>query len=120
MTQTTLSTTTLVIIAFLPLLTATLVGIFGTAIGGRILGNKASHTLTIGGVLVSCVLSVMVLMQVALLLAGPAAAALVMQLAMTTVIMPLYVGSVYAAWKQMFAHRRQRVPPPVAEHIFEA
>ena len=46
--------------------------------------------------------------------------ALVMQLAMTTVIMPLYVGSVYAAWKQMFAHRRQRVPPPVAEHIFEA
>ena len=64
MTQTTLSTTTLVIIAFLPLLTATLVGIFGTAIGGRILGNKASHTLTIGGVLVSCVLSVMVLMQV--------------------------------------------------------
>ena len=63
---------------------------------------------------------VMVLMQVALLLAGPAAAALVMQLAMTTVIMPLYVGSVYAAWKQMFAHRRQRVPPPVAEHIFEA
>ena len=65
MTQATLSTTTLVIIAFLPLLTATLVGIFGTAIGGRILGNKASHTLTIGGVLVSCVLSVMVLIGVA-------------------------------------------------------
>ena len=63
---------------------------------------------------------VMILMQVALLLAGPAAAALVMQLAMTTVIMPLYVGSVYAAWKQMFAHRRRQTPPPVTEHVFEA
>ncbi|MCG8274928.1 BPSS1780 family membrane protein [Stenotrophomonas sp. NLF4-10] len=63
---------------------------------------------------------VMVLMQVALLLAGPGAAALVMQLAMTTVIMPLYVGSVYAAWKQMFAHRGRPVPPPAAGHVFEA
>ena len=46
--------------------------------------------------------------------------ALVMQLAMTTVIMPLYVGSVYAAWKQMFAHRGRKTPPPVADHVFEA
>jgi len=55
---------------------------------------------------------VFVLMQVALLLGGMGAAAFVMQLSMTTVIMPLYVGAVYAAWKQMFAHRG-RTPPPV-------
>ena len=35
-------------------------------------------------------------------------------------IMPLYVGSVYAAWKQMFAHRGRKTPPPVADHVFEA
>jgi len=56
---------------------------------------------------------VMVLMQIAMLLGGVGAAAFVMQLAMATVIMPLYVGAVYAAWKQMFAHRGRAAPPPV-------
>jgi len=56
---------------------------------------------------------VMVLMQVAMLLGGVGAAAFVMQLAMATVIMPLYVGAVYAAWKQMFAHRGRVLPPEV-------
>lgn len=65
---------------------------------------------------------VVVLMQVAILLGGMGAAAFVMQLSVTTVIMPLYVGAVYAAWKQMFAHRG-RTPPPVPgapSNVFEA
>lgn len=55
---------------------------------------------------------VFVLMQVALLVGGMGAATFVMQLAVATVIMPLYVGAVYAAWKQMFAHRGRTTPPP--------
>ncbi len=64
----------------------------------------------------------LILMQVAMLVGGMGAAAFVMQLAVTTVIMPLYVGAVYAAWKQMFAHRG-RTPPPTApspDNVFAA
>ncbi|WP_312238920.1 BPSS1780 family membrane protein [Stenotrophomonas sp.] len=56
---------------------------------------------------------VFILMQLALLFGGMGAAAFVVQLSMSTVIMPLYVGAVYAAWKQMFAHRGRTPPPPV-------
>ncbi|WP_102946156.1 BPSS1780 family membrane protein [Stenotrophomonas sp. VV52] len=56
---------------------------------------------------------VVIAMQLAMLVAGVGAAAFVMQLAMSTVIMPLYVGAVYAAWKQMFDHRGRNTPPPV-------
>jgi len=56
---------------------------------------------------------VFILMQLALLFGGMGAAAFVFQLSMSTVIMPLYVGAVYAAWKQMFAHRGRTPPPPV-------
>ncbi len=60
----TLSASTLLAIPMLPLAAATLVGIFGTKMGGNLLGRKASHSLTIGGVLVSFILSAMVFMQV--------------------------------------------------------
>ncbi|WP_421567645.1 BPSS1780 family membrane protein [Stenotrophomonas sp. PD6] len=56
---------------------------------------------------------VAIMMQLALLVGGMGAAAFVVQLAMATVIMPLYVGAVYAAWKQMFAHRSRATPPQV-------
>ncbi len=56
---------------------------------------------------------VFILMQLALLFGGMGAAAFVVQLSMSTVIMPLYVGAVYAAWKQMFAHRGRTPPPAV-------
>lgn len=56
---------------------------------------------------------VAILMQIALLIGGTAAATALMQLVVTTVIMPLYVGAVYASWKQMFAHRTRGNPPPV-------
>ncbi|WP_312320064.1 BPSS1780 family membrane protein [Stenotrophomonas sp.] len=54
-----------------------------------------------------------IVMQVGLLIGGPAAASAIQLLVMTTVMMPLYVGAVYAAWKQMFAHRAGSTPPPV-------
>lgn len=65
---------------------------------------------------------VMMLMQIAMLVGGMGAAAFVMQLSMTTVIMPLYVGAVYSAWKQMFAHRDRSTPPPVPkpDNVFAA
>ncbi len=60
----TLSLTTLLLIALAPLAGAVLVGIFGTQMGGNLLGRKASHSLTIAGVGLSFLLSVQVLMQV--------------------------------------------------------
>lgn len=71
----------------------------------------------LGLVATACIYVLMlILMQIALLIGGPAAAGALVQLVMTTVIMPLYVGAVYAAWKQMFAHRGRGLhgtPPPV-------
>ena len=54
-----------------------------------------------------------IVIQIAMLLGGPLAAAFIAQLVLTTVLMPLYVGAVYAAWKQMFVHRGSRAVPPV-------
>lgn len=51
--------------------------------------------------------------NIATLFAGPGVGMAVLNLGMITVMMPLYVGAVYAAWKQMFAHRTRSTPPPV-------
>ena len=60
----TLSATTLLAIPLAPLAASALVGIFGTKMGGNLLGRSASALLTIGGVLLSFILSAMVFMQV--------------------------------------------------------
>ena len=60
----TLSLTTLLLIALSPLAGALLVGIFGTKMGGNVLGRAASHTIAIAGVAISFVLSAQVLWQV--------------------------------------------------------
>ncbi|ALA84412.1 TPA: BPSS1780 family membrane protein [Stenotrophomonas maltophilia] len=54
-----------------------------------------------------------IVIQIAMLIGGPLAAAFIAQLVLTTVLMPLYVGAVYAAWKQMFVHRGSRAAPPI-------
>ena len=58
---TTLQASTLLAVPLAPLVGSALAGIFGTRFGGNLLGRTASHTLTILGVLVSFVLSVMTL-----------------------------------------------------------
>jgi NADH-quinone oxidoreductase subunit L len=60
----TLSASTLLAIPLAPLAGAILAGVFGTKFGGNWFGRKASHTLTILGVLISFVLSSMTLMSV--------------------------------------------------------
>ncbi|MBT2768460.1 hypothetical protein J7J08_12510 [Stenotrophomonas sp. ISL-67] len=68
----------------------------------------------LGLIAAMCIYFVMIIvMQLALMAGGAGAAAFVMQLTNTAVIMPLYVGAVYAAWNQMFAHRGRVAPPPV-------
>jgi len=66
-----------------------------------------------------------IVVQLGMLLGGPLAAAFIAQLVFTTVLMPLYVGAVYAAWKQMFVHRGSRGAPsvpqsPPANDVFHA
>jgi len=66
-----------------------------------------------------------IVIQLAMLIGGPLAAAFIAQLVLTTVLMPLYVGAVYAAWKQMFVHRGSRAAPPIpatppANDVFHA
>jgi NADH-quinone oxidoreductase subunit L len=60
----TLSASTLLAVPMAPLVGATLAGILGTTFGGNVLGRRATHSLTILGVLVSFILSVMTLMLV--------------------------------------------------------
>jgi NADH-quinone oxidoreductase subunit L len=60
----TLSATTLLAVPMAPLLGAVLAGVFGTALGGNWIGRKLSHSLTILGVAVAFVLSVMTLLSV--------------------------------------------------------
>jgi NADH-quinone oxidoreductase subunit L len=60
----TLSATTLLAVPMAPLLGAVLAGIFGTALGGNWIGRKLSHSLTILGVAVAFVLSVMTMLSV--------------------------------------------------------
>ena len=62
----TLSVSSLVMVPMAPLAGALLAGIFGTAFGGNRIGRRLTHSLTILGVLVSFVLSVMTLKSVAL------------------------------------------------------
>ena len=60
----TLSAATLLAVPLAPLAGSMLVGIFGTKLGGNLLGRSAGHTLTILGVLVALALSVMTLFSV--------------------------------------------------------
>ena len=60
----TLSATTLLAVPMAPLLGAVLAGVFGTALGGNWIGRKLSHSLTIMGVAVAFILSVMTLQSV--------------------------------------------------------
>ena len=61
----TLNASTLLAVPLAPLAGAIAAGIFGTSFGGRVIGRRASHVLTILGVLVAFVLSAMTLKSVA-------------------------------------------------------
>jgi NADH-quinone oxidoreductase subunit L len=60
----TLSASTLLAVPLAPLVGAALAGILGTTFGGNVIGRRASHTLTILGVLVAFILSAMTLKDV--------------------------------------------------------
>jgi len=60
----TLSANTLLAVPLAPLVGAMLAGIFGTKLGGNLLGRKASHTVTILGVFIAFILSAMTLSDV--------------------------------------------------------
>jgi NADH-quinone oxidoreductase subunit L len=60
----TLSASTLLAVPLAPLVGSVLAGVFGTKLGGNLIGRKGSHTITISGVAVAFVLSVMTLLAV--------------------------------------------------------
>ena len=60
----TLSTTTLLMVPLAPLAGAVIAGFFGTKFAGNCIGRSMSHSLTILGVLVSFVISVLTLLSV--------------------------------------------------------
>ena len=60
----TLSANALLAVPLAPLVGAMLAGIFGTKLGGNLLGRKASHTVTILGVFIAFILSAMTLSDV--------------------------------------------------------
>ena len=60
----TLSSSTLLVIALAPLVGAIAAGVLGTKFGGNVMGRRMSHSLTILGVFLSFVLSVMTLQSV--------------------------------------------------------
>ncbi|MDB5913910.1 MAG: dehydrogenase subunit, partial [Ramlibacter sp.] len=62
---TTLNAATLLVVPLAPLAGAVLAGIFGTTFGGRVLGRRLAHTLTILGVFIAFVISAMTLKSVA-------------------------------------------------------
>jgi NADH-quinone oxidoreductase subunit L len=62
----TLNASTLLAVPLAPLVGAVLAGIFGTSLGGNLIGRRLSHTLTILGVFVAFVISAMTLKSVAL------------------------------------------------------
>jgi NADH-quinone oxidoreductase subunit L len=62
----TLTASTLLIVPMAPLAGAVLAGVFGTAFGGNWIGRRLSHTLTILGVLLAFIVSVMTLKSVAI------------------------------------------------------
>ena len=59
-----LSLPVLLAVVLAPLFSAVVVGIFGTAAGGNLLGRKAGHSIAIACVALACVLSFWVLAQV--------------------------------------------------------
>ena len=59
-----LSSSTLLVVALAPLVGAIAAGILGTKFGGNVIGRRMSHSVTILGVLLSFVLSVMTLQSV--------------------------------------------------------
>ncbi len=61
-----LSVSNLLVVPLAPLLGAMLAGVLGTKFGGNVMGRTATHSLTILGVLVAFVVSVMTLQSVAL------------------------------------------------------
>ncbi|MDD2844062.1 MAG: NADH-quinone oxidoreductase subunit L [Rhodoferax sp.] len=60
----TLSSSTLLVVALAPLVGALAAGVLGTKFGGNVIGRRLSHSVTILGVLLSFVLSVMTLQSV--------------------------------------------------------
>lgn len=60
----TLSASMLLAVPLAPLAGSVLVGVFGTAFGGNLIGRRGSHSLTILGVLIAFVLSAMTLQSV--------------------------------------------------------
>jgi NADH-quinone oxidoreductase subunit L len=63
---TTLNAATLLAVPLAPLAGAVLAGVFGTTLGGNMIGRRLSHTLTILGVFIAFVLSALTLKSVAL------------------------------------------------------
>ena len=61
----TLSISNLLVVPLAPLFGAVIAGVFGTKFGGNVIGRAATHSLTILGVLVAFVFSVMTLVSVA-------------------------------------------------------
>jgi len=61
----TLSVSSLLVVPLAPLMGAVLAGVLGTKFGGNVIGRSASHSLTIAGVLIAFIVSVMTLMSVA-------------------------------------------------------
>ena len=61
----TLSISNLLVVPLAPLFGAAIAGVFGTKFGGNVIGRAATHSLTIMGVLVAFVFSVMTLVSVA-------------------------------------------------------
>src|SRR5690349_4479901 len=62
---TTLNAATLLAVPLAPLARAVLAGVFGTTLGGNVIGRRLSHTLTILGVFIAFVISAMTLKSVA-------------------------------------------------------
>ena len=60
----TLSASTLLVVPLAPLVGSALAGIFGTKFGGNVIGRRVTHSLTILGVFIAFVLSVMTLQSV--------------------------------------------------------
>ncbi len=60
----TLSAATLLVVPLAPLVGSLIAGILGTAFGGNRIGRTASHSVTIGGVLIAFIVSVLVLLDV--------------------------------------------------------
>ena len=60
----TLSATTLLAVPLAPLFAAVVTGVFGTKLGGNLIGRKVSHSLTILGMVLAFVVSVMTLRSV--------------------------------------------------------